>query len=326
MNRREAVIALACVGMPFGRALAQSGKRVRRIGVFTAGSLQGTEARLGEFRQGMKERGWIEARDYTIDARYGDKGVQAWSALTAELVATKPDLLLTTGDAATRLLIQRTRKIPIVFAIAQDPVGNRLVASLQQPGGNVTGLTTLSGDLAGKQLQLLKEAFPGIGQVALLYEPENAGSVSQARQMGEAAPRLGMRIKRVGIRGPADLEAAFGEGSAAGAQAYILAQGGVVSAQRRVIAERLVGLKLPSIAANTDYAESGALISYAASSRENFHRAAGYVDRIFKGAKPAELPVEQPTKFELVLNLKTARAIGKSFAQSFLLRADRVIE
>jgi putative ABC transport system substrate-binding protein len=327
MQRRKllslAAAGLAALCLP---ALAQQGKRVRRIGYLGPASAQAHAAFLVAFREGMLELRWVEGRDYVIDARYGNGIAQALAGLAAELVATQPDLLLTPGDEGIRMLAQRTKTIPIVFAIAQDPVGNGLAASLQRPGGNATGLTSLASELGAKRLQLLKEAFPRVGHVVLLFEPGDVGSVSQAKEIEEAAPRLGMRITPIGLRQPADTEPAFKRGTALGAQAYVMTQGGVISTERRAIADRIIRIKVPAIAGAAEYVEAGGLMSYSASFRDNFRRAAAYVDKIFKGAKPGDLPIEQPTKFELVVNLKTAKAMGLKFPQSFLVRADRVIE
>jgi len=327
MTRRKLLLALgagtALAALP---VLAQQEKRVRRIGYFGLGNAKTNASRLVAFRAGMLELRWVEGRDYVIDARYANGVTQAGPGLAAELVATRPDLVLTSGDLVIRLLTQRTKTIPIVFTIAQDPVGNGLVASLQRPGGNATGLTSLARELGAKRLQLLKEAFPRVAHVVLLFEPDNMGSVSQAKEIEEAAPRLGMRITPIELRQPADTEPAFKRGAALGAQAYIVTQGGVLSTQSRAIADRIILLKVPAISGFTEYVEAGGLMSYGPSFEDNFRRAAAYVDKILKGAKPGELPIEQPTKFELVLNLKTAKAMGLRFPQSFLVRADRVIE
>ena len=327
IRRREFLFAVGTgsllVCLP---AFAQQEKRVRRIGYLSPGSLQSNAAWLAAFREGMAELRWVEGRDYVIDARYGNGVAQTGLGLAAELVAAQPDLLLTTGDEAVRLLAQRTEIIPIVFAIIQDSVGSGLAASLQRPGGNITGLTSLGRDLAAKRLQLLKEAFPRVARVVLLFEPANPGTLSQAKEIEQAAPRLGMRVTPIELRQPADMELAFKRGVAIGAQAYIMTQGGVVVSQSRAIADRINRLKVPAIAGWSGYVEAGGLMSYAPSFPDNFRRAAAYVHKILKGAKPGDLPIEQPLRFELVLNLKTAKAMGVKFPQSFLVRADRVIE
>ncbi len=327
ITRRKLLLAFgACSLSVFPPAFAQQERRVRRIGYLFAGSVQTSAAYLPAFREGMAELGWVEGRDYVIDARYANGVAQAGPGLAAELVATQPDLLLVNADETARLLAQRTKTIPIVFALAQDPVGNGVVASLQRPGGNATGLTNLARDLGAKRLQMLKEAFPRVAHVALLFEPASIGSRSQVKGIEEAATRLGMRVTPIGLRQVADIEAAFKRGAALGAHAYIVAYGFIVNVHRQAIADRMLRAKVPAIFASNEYVQLGGLMSYAPSTQDNFRRAAAYVDKIFKGAKPGELPVEQPTKFELILNLKTAKAIGLTFPQSILVRADRVIE
>jgi putative ABC transport system substrate-binding protein len=326
VRRRHLLIAAASLAAFSLPVFAQQEKRVRRIGYFTGGSLQNNAAWLAAFREGMAALHWVEARDYVIDARYANGVVQAGPGLAGELVATQPDLLLTPGDPPARPLAQLTKTIPIVFAIASDPVGNGLAASLQRPGGNLTGLSSVNSELLPKRLQLLKEAFPHIAHVVLLFEPPNPGSLTQVKDIEAAAQHLKIRVTPIELRRNTDIEPAFKRGTAVAAQAYMMSQGGILNAQRQAIADRIIRLKVPAIAATTEFVEAGVLMSYGPSAQDNFRRAAGYVDKILKGAKPGELPIEQPTKYELVLNLRTAKAMGLKFPQSFLVRADRVIE
>jgi len=307
-------------------AFGQQEKRVRRIGYFSGGSLQSNAAWLAAFRLGMAALRWVEGRDYVIEARYANGVAEAGPGLAAELVASQPDLLLAPGDERVRLLAQRTKTIPIVFAVTQDPLVSGVVASLQRPGGNATGLTTLARDLSAKRLQLLKEAFPRVAHVVLLFEPADVGSASQVKDVEEAAARLKIRVTPIGLRQAADIEPAFKRGAALGAHAYIVPQGFLITSQRQAIADHLMRAKVPAMFVGNEFVEAGGLMSYGASQQDNFRRAAAYVDKILKGAKPGDLPIEQPTKFELVLNLKTAKAMGLTFQQSFLVRADRVIE
>jgi len=324
VQRRAFLLAVAAGSLPiFLPALAQQDKRVRRIGYFSTGSLQSNAALLAAFREGMLALKWVEDRDYVIDARFANHVAQAGPGLVAELVATRPDLLLTTGKEAIIPLAQKTKTIPIVFTITTDPVGSGIVASLRRPGGNATGLTTLSRDISAKRLQLLKEAFPRVTHVAVLF---HMTSVGQLKEIEAVAPRMGVRITPFELQQPADIEPAFKRGAALGAQAYIVTQFRIINSHRRAIADHTIRLKVPNIAGNNDFVEAGGLMSYGPSLDDNFRRAATYVDKILTGAKPGELPVEQPTKFELVLNLKTAKAMGVKFPQSILIRADRVIE
>lgn len=326
MNRRKAVLGLLSITAAPLAAVAQTERRVRRIGYLSLAGAQANLARLAAFRAGMLALRWVDGRDYVIDARYATGVTQDVPGLAAELVATQPDLLLTAAEGNARWLAQRTRTIPIVFAVASDPVGNGLVASLRRPGGNVTGLTTLATELSAKRLQLLKEAFPRVAHVAMLFEPDNVGSVSQAKEVEEAAPRLGLRVTSIELRKSADIEPAFKRASALSAQAYMAAAGSTVNRHHQAIVDRIIGLKAPSMFASSSFAEVGGLMSYAASYNDNFRRAAGYVDKIFKGANPADLPVERPTKFEFVINLKTAKALGIKIPQTVLLQADRLVE
>jgi len=327
MQRRQ-ILSLAAAGFAAFSlpALAQQEKRVRRIGYFSGSSVEGNAAWLAAFRKGMAELRWVDGRDYVIDARYANGVAQAMEGLATELVASQPDLLLTSADTVTRLLAQRTKTIPIVFAIIQDPVVTGVAASLQRPGGNATGLTSLARDLSAKRLQLLKEALPRVVHVVMLFEPAIVGILSQVKETEEAAARLGMRITAIELRQVADIEAAFKRGAALGAQAYTLADGPLANTQRQVIADRMMRAKVPAMFAGNQFPEAGGLVSYGPVQEDNFRRAAGYVDKILKGAKPGELPIEQPTKYELILNLKTAKAMGIRFPQSILVRADRVIE
>jgi len=327
VGRREFLLALGAASVSVSLpAFGQQERRVRRIGIFFLATAQATAAWLAAFRQGMAALNWVEGRDYTIDARYANGVMHAMRGLSAELVASQPDLLLTPSDEAVRVLAQSTKTIPIVFAVAQDPVGNAIVASLRRPGGNVTGLTSMAHDLTAKRLQLLKEALPRITHVVLLFEPDHIGSATQAKEVETTAPLLGLRVTPAEVRQIADIEPAFKRGAASGAQGYFVARGSVIHGQSQAIVDRLLHSKVPAIFESTEFVEAGGLMSYAADHPDNFRRAATYVDKILKGAKPGELPIEQPTKFELAVNLKTARTMGITIPQSFLLRATRVIE
>ena len=326
VRRRQLLIAAIGLVTPSLSALAQTDRRVRKIGYLSQASARVNAARLAAFRAGMLELRWVEGRDYSIDARYANGVTHALPNLAAELVATRPDLLLVAADENVRLLEKSTKTIPIVFVITEDPVGTGIAASLRRPGGNATGLTTLSAELSAKRLQLLKEAFPHVANIVLLFEPDNVGSVSQAKEIGEVASRLDVRITPIELRQPADIEPAFRRATAVGAQAYIVTTGGTIASQRREIADRINRLKTPAMFANSQYAEAGGLMSYGPSFTDNFRRAAAYVDKVFNGANPGDIPIEQPTKFELIVNMKTAKATGLTFPESFLVQANRVIE
>ena len=327
-HRRKLLIALGTGALvnPLAARAQPPPAKLRRIGFLSRASAQVSAPWLAAFRAGMVKLLWVEGRDYAIDGRYADGSGQALRGLAAELVAAGPDLLLATGDEAVYQLAQRTKTIPIVFTLAQDPVGSGLAASLRRPGGNATGLTTLATELSAKRLQLLKEAFPRVSHVVVLFEPDNGGSVSQAKEIEGAASRLGLRVTPIELPQPADVESTFKRAAALGAQAYMLTQSGTSEIRLQGIVDHMIRLKVPSMAASTLLVEAGALMSYGISSTDNFRRAAGYVDKIFKGAKPDELPIQQPVTFEMVVNLKTAKAIGLTVPPIVLLQADRVIE
>ena len=326
MSRRAFVLALVLLGAAPLPGMAQTVRQVRRIGFLSLANAAATAAWPAAFRAGLLALGWVEGRDYIIDARYAEGVAQALPGLAVELVAMRPDLLLTTGDNNVRVLAQATKTIPIVFAIAEDPVGSGVAASLRRLGGNATGLTGLATELSAKRLQLLKNAFPRVAHVALLFEPDSSGSASQATEIAGAAKVLGMRVTPIELRQPADVEPAFKRGIAVGAQAYMVTQGGTANSRRQEIVDRLIGLKVPAMLPVAQWVEAGGLMSYSASFTDNFRRVAAYADKILKGAKPGDLPIEQPTKFELVVNLKTAKAIGVTFPEAFMVLVDRVIE
>ena len=329
-HRRKLLIALGSGALvhplvtPLA-ARAQAPAKPRRIGYLTFASAGSETASFAAFHGGMAALGWVDQRDYVIEARYADGDLVRLTALAAELVAGQPNLLLAFGDGAMRPLLQLTKTIPVVVTNSGDAVGLGLVASLRRPGGNATGLLGLSVGLSGKRLQLLKEALPRMNHVAILFEA-NVGSTSQMKETEAAARQLGLRATPVEIKQSADIEPAFKRGTALRVQAWVVTQGGPTRIHRRLIAERGIALKLPIMSADAEATEAGGLMSYGASVNDNFRRAAGYVDKIFKGAKPGELPMQQPVTFEMVVNLKTAKAIGLTVPQIVLLQADRVIE
>ena len=326
MNRREVVLALVSLGAAPLPSIAQTERRVRRIGYLITANASVTAAWPAAFRRGLLELGWVEGRDYVIDARYAEGVAQALPGLAAELVAIRPDLLLTTGDDIVRVLAQATKTIPIVFVIAEDPVGSGVAASLRRPGGNATGLTSLATELSAKRLQLLKSAFPRVAHVALLFEPDAVGSASQAREIEAAAQGMRVRVTPIELRQPADVEPAIKRATAIGVQAYMVTQGGIANSRRQALVDHFIRLKVPAMLPANHWVEAGGLLSYSTSFTDNFRRAAAYADKILKGAKPGDLPIEQPTKFELVVNMKTAKAIGVTFSEAFMVRVDRVIE
>ena len=327
MDRRgllcAGIAAAASAGFP---ALAPAQRRLWRVGYHSAGSAQSNAGWLDAFRKGMSELGRSESRDYVIDARYADGKAELVQRLATELVATEPDVLLTTAESSIQALARSTGKIPIVFAIAADPIRHKLVSSLQRPGGNVTGLTLLTPDLAPKRLELLKESFPAVSHVVVLFQGNDDASNGQMKGYADAATRLKMRTTLIDLRQPGDIDPAFKRAGPLGADGYAIASSFMMNTQAKVIADHILRAKLPSVSSALLMAEAGVLFTYGPSPLHNFRRAAVYVDKIFKGAKPGDLAIEQPTKFDLVINARTAKALGVVIPQSVMLRADRVIE
>ena len=257
---------------------------------------------------------------------YPNNVPEVLSALATEVVASQPDLLLTTNDLAAMALAKNTKSIPIVFGISPDPVASGLARKLQRPGGNLTGMTTMVGELGPKRLEVLRDAVPGMAHIAVLFEPANAAAVAEAKAIEQAALRLGLRVTPIELRQVADMAPAFKRGAAQRVNAYVGVQGALLTISHRVLADAALQFKIPGITANGASVDAGGLLSYRPANDDNFRRAAAYVDKIFKGAKAGDLAIEQPVKFDLMVNMKTAKAMGLSIAQTFLLRADRVIE
>lgn len=250
----------------------------------------------------MGELKWVEGRDHAIDVRYANGSQQVVPGLADELVASRPDLLIAPGDSGARVLMQRTKTIPIVFAISVDPVGNGLVESLARPGGNVTGMTNPLRELGPKRLQLLKEVFPRVAHVGVLYEPNKVSSADQARTVESAAKTPGLRTTLIELRQVCDIQPAVARGASQGIDAYLPVAGPLTVAQGQAIVDNVNRSKLPAIYTVARFADVGGLMSYGPDIPDNFRRAAGFVDKILKGASPADLPTQQPTKFELVVN------------------------
>jgi putative tryptophan/tyrosine transport system substrate-binding protein len=328
MDRRGIVLMLSALAALPPALHAQQPTRVRRIGWLSLDSetTVATKIFLAAFRAGMGELKWVEGRDYAIDVRYANGSQQVVPGLADELVASRPDLLIGPGDSSARVLMQKTKTIPIVFAISVDPVGNGLVESLARPGGNVTGMTNQVRELGPKRLQLLKEVFPRVAHVGVLYEPNEVSSADQAKTVESAAKTLGLRTTLIELRQVSDIQPAVARGASQGIDAYLPVASPLTVAHGQAIVEYVNRSKLPAIYTVARFADVGGLMSYGPDIPDNFRRAAGFVDKILKGANPADLPTQQPTKFELVVNLKTAAAMGFNVPQSVLLRADRVVE
>jgi putative tryptophan/tyrosine transport system substrate-binding protein len=306
-------------------AEAQPAGKMYRIGVLETTSVTLNAANLEAFRQGLRELGYKEGQNLEIAYRSSDGRDERFSGLASELVHLKVDLILTRGTPAALAAKSASPTIPVVMAASGDPVGSGLVASLGRPGGNVTGLSLFNVEIYAKRVELLRELVPRLTRIAGLFNMSNPVLPLQWKEVERAARSLGIQPQLLDVRRSEDLPRAFDAAAKQRAQALIVALDGVTQGNLRPIAERAAKQRLPSMYAEKAYAAVGGLITYGASDFHMYHRAATFVDRIFKGAKPADLPVEQPTKFELVINLKTAKALGLTIPPSLLLRADEVI-
>ena len=309
-------------------AEAQQAAKVARIGYLAlnlAASAHLTEA----FRQGLRDLGYVEGRNLVIEYRDAEGKPERFPALAAELVALKVDVIVAGGTPLVLTAKQATKTIPIVFATAADPVGSGLVTSLARPGGNVTGLSVLLPELVGKRLEQLKQAVPGVSRVAVLWQPGGHDERTDKDILKEAevaARALGVRLQFVEARGPTDFDRAFSDMTRARADAVTVQSTNIFFIERRRLLALAAKNRLPAMYLVREFVDAGGLMSYGPNVADLFRRAAIYVDKILKGAKPADLPVEQPTKFELVINLKTAKALGLTIPPSLLARADEVIQ
>ena len=278
------------------------------------------------FRQGLKEYGWVEGQNISVEYRFAEGKEEALAGIAAALVQSRLDVIVADGTAAIQAAKNVTQTVPIVMAVSNDPVGTGLVASLNRPGGNITGLSILTGELVSKWLQLLTEIVPGLARVAVLSNPLNPSSAPLLEQTKAAAQSLGVEIHVAEVQGPDRFESAFAAIKAARAGALIVLPDGMLYSQHPRIVTFSAASHLPALFGQKEVVEAGGLIAYGPNIPASFRRSAAYVDKILQGAKPADLPVEQPTIFELVVNLETARAIGLTIPASILLRADEVIE
>jgi putative ABC transport system substrate-binding protein len=307
-------------------ATAQQPTKISRIGFLVASSLSANSARTEAFRQGLRELGYVEGKNIVIEWRYAEAKLDRLPALAAELVRLKVDVIVTAGPAATRPAKEATLTIPIIMAQDTDPVGSRFVASLARPGGNITGLATLAPELSGKQLELLKEIVPKLSRVAVFGTSTRPGNAQSLKEVELAAKAFGVKLQYLDVLDPKNIETAFREASKGRADAVLVLASPVFTSQRTQIADLAVKNRLPAIYDRPEYVEDGGLMTYSVSQTDLFRRAATYVDKILKGRTPADLPVEQPTKFELVINLKAAKQIGLTIPPNVLTRADRVIK
>ena len=318
---------LAALLVGFGVAGAQQPTKILRIG-FLAAATPATAAHLLEaFKQGLHEHGYVEGKNTVLELRFGEGKAEQFPILAAELVRLKVDVIVALTNPVIDAVRQATQTIPIIMPAASDPVGAGFVASLARPGGNITGLTGYSPELNGKRLEILKEAFPKLSRVALLLSPNFPGSTLDLKETESAARALGLRMQPLEVRDDSDIDRSFKAMIKERADALTMFPGHpVLFVNRKKIVELAANHRLPAMYSLIEFVEAGGLMFYGPDLLVGYRRAADYVDKILKGAKPAELPVEQPTKFDLVINLKTAKQIALTIPPNVLARADRVIK
>ena len=328
MSKKLIVIVLAALSLSFPYPVeARQAKKVPRIGLLVGGSLSSTReiGNVEAFRQGLHELGYVEGQNIALEYRYGEGVDERLPNLAAELVQRKVDAIFTSGTTATQAAKNASTTIPIVMTSVTDPVGTGLVTSLAHPGGNVTGLSNLS-ELSGKQLELLKEAFPKVTRVAVLWDPANTANARLLGEMKVAAGGLRIILQPREVRGPNDFEPAFLAIKKEHASALIVLRSVITYAYGTQIVDFTAKSKLPAMYPDRVLVDTGGLMSYGPNFLDMFRRAATYVDKILKGAKPGDLPVEQPKKFEFIINLKAAKQIGLTIPPNVLARADKVIK
>ncbi len=321
---RLAALGLALVLLSTPLAAEAQSVKIARVGVLSGGSAE-PSLLLDAFRQALRDLGHSEG-SILIEYRFAESRPERLPGLAAELVRLDVDVIVAINTPASQAAKAATRTIPIVFTWVVDPLS--LVASLARPGGNVTGLTTMSGDLSPKRLQLLKETLPGLSRVAVLWNAGNPTATRFFKDMEDAAPQLGIRLQPLGVRGAGsdEVQSAIDAAARAGAGALFVIEETMLLANRTLILNQAAKRRMPSASTNKEFVQAGGLVSYGVNLPDMFRQTARYVDKILRGTKPADLPVEQPTKFELLVNLKTAKALGLTIPQSVLLRADEVIQ
>jgi len=306
---------------------AQQPAKVPRIGYLSPLSPSSDPTRIEAFRQGLRDFGYVEGQNIAIEYRYAEGKFNRLPDLAAELVRFKVDVIVVASTPGILAAKNATSTIPIVMALSADPVPTGLVSSLARPGGNITGLSLLSGELSGKRLELLKEVVPNLSRVAVLWDPVNPATLLQLRETEAAAQVLGVQLQPLEVRGPnPDFERAFQDTAGGQAGALITLDDLLILIHRRKIVDFAAKKRLPAMYGFRELPDAGGLMSYTANRSHLFRRAATYVDKLLKGAKPADLPVEQPTRFEFVINMKTAKALGLTIPPSILIRADQVIQ
>lgn len=328
MNRRDTVLALIAFGVAPRAGQAQQQGKIPRVGfLHPAVPQNNTSPFLEAFRQGLRELGYVEGKNIQLEVRWGEGKLERLPALAAELVRLKVDVIVAASSPSVLAVKQATRTIPIVMPFSSDPVGDGLVASLARPGGNITGLSTMAPEVGAKRLQLLKEVLPKLSRaVAVLWNPSYTGMAARFRDAQRNAPAAGLDVRSLEVRDTRELEKALEALTRKHTDALILLADPLTLSQRLRIVEFAAEARIPAMYEISEFADAGGLMSYGHNPGQMCRRAATYVDKILKGAKPGDLPIEQPTKFELVINLKTAKALGITIPQSLLMSADRVIE
>ena len=328
MKRREFITLLGGMAAWPLAARAQQAERIRRVGVLTGSAPDDADAqtRLAALRQGLQKFGWIEGRNLQIDARWGAGDAVATRRAATELAALAPDVIVASGSAGGAAILQATRTVPIVFVIVPDPVGSGFVESLAQPGGNATGFMMFEYGLSAKWLELLREIAPGVTRAAVLRDPAITAGIGQFSVIQSVAPSVGVDVSAINMRDGAEIERAVTAFARRPNGGLILTASALAAIHRDLVVSLAARYKLPAVYVSRFFVAGGGLVSYGPDFVEQYRRAAEYVDRILKGEKPADLPVQAPTKYELVINLKTAKALGLDVPPSLLARADEVIE
>jgi len=305
---------------------AQRATKVPRIGVLHPSNSTSASQNVEAFRRGLREHGYVEGQNIVVERRFGEAKPERIAEFAAELVRLKVDVIVTTTDVAIAAVKRQTQTIPIVMVYSADPVGTGFVASLAHPGGNVTGLSTMSPELNVKRLELLKEAVPGLSRVAIMWSPDVRGNLLEYKETEEAARSLRLQLQSVEVSHADDFERAFSALTTGRAEALIVVPFPVSFLNRGQIASLAQKYRLPTLYGQREFADAGGLMAYGPNNADAWRRSATFVDKILKGAKPGELPIEQPTKFELIINVNTAKALGLTLPPSLLRRADEVIQ
>jgi ABC-type uncharacterized transport system substrate-binding protein len=326
VKRKITVIALSAMLFALCAAAQAQQAKVPRIGFLVVGSSASVSSRVEAFRQGLRERGYVEGKNIVVEYRYGEGKPDRMAEHAADLVQQKVNLIVTAGSQATRPAKEATHTVPIVMAQDNDPLGSGFVDSLAKPGGNITGLANLTTELSGKQLEILREVLPKLSRLAVLRDLTEPGNPQAVRETDRAAQGFGIQRYYLDVRTATDIEPAFAAADKKRAEALLVLPSAVFNSNRRQIVDLAVKNRWPGMYPRVEYVEEGGLMTYGASTTDLFRRAAIFVDKILKGARPGDLPVEQPVKFDLLFNLKAATQIGLTIPPKVLARADKVIK